>query len=111
MPETENKELGLKNGPGSPKIYAPALIAVKIYHTEQELIEVIKRAQKRGFSVLVPKNGEKPSTTGLNDYFRTIDRESDSFDKLRRKKAQEVNEIVDEFGLSSADLMDARLKK
>jgi len=106
----DSATLGLKALPGGPKKYAPALIAVKIYYSELELIEVLKRAQKRGFSVIVPKSGEKPSTGGLSDYFRTIDAESAKWDDLQRAKARNIAQEIEDYKITQEMITQARLK-
>jgi hypothetical protein len=94
-----------------PRTYTKQLIPVKTYYSEQELIEVIKRAQKRGFSVLVPKTGEKPSTTGLSDYFRTIEAESAKFEQFQRSEAKKIVETMETYSITTEMLLQARLKQ
>ena len=107
----KNPNEGTKPPQNVPKRYKEKAIEGKIRFSETELIEVIKRGQKRGFPLLSPKSGQKPSTTGVADYLKTFERESYLFDLLRLKKAKEVNSIMDDWGLTAKDLLDARVKK
>jgi hypothetical protein len=103
-------EMGLEGPKYGPKKYAPSLIAVKVYYSENELIDVIGRARKRGFSVLGPKSGERPSTSGIAEYLKRIEAEGFLFDMLRTQKAKEANAIIDSYGLSAGELLEARVK-
>jgi hypothetical protein len=108
---SENQELDLKQPSGGPRKYAPALIPIKTYYSELELIEVIKRAQKRGFPAIGPKSGEKPSTTGLSDYFRTIESESAKFEQFQDSQAMEINERMDKYNIPTEMLLKVRMRK
>lgn len=107
----EKQEVGIKSSPSGTRKYKAELIPVKIYYPEAELIEVMNRAQKRGFSVLVPKNGEKPSTTGLSDYFRTIESESAKFEQFQQAEAKKIIDSMDSYNITTEMLLQARMRR
>jgi hypothetical protein len=101
----EKTESGPKGSGNGPKTYAPEPLTVKLRLKPEEASDVIARAKKRGFPVLGPN-----STTGLADYFRSIESESALFDILRKKKAKEAAQIMEDYGLGSQDLLEAKLR-
>jgi hypothetical protein len=108
----EKIEQGTKTASGVPRTTQENVPVVKIRFSREKLIEVIERAKKRGFPALCPEeNGGRLSTAGLVDYYRELEARSDVYDRLRQNKAQEAVKLIEGFGLTDKDLLEAKLKK
>ena len=108
----EKRERGPETAPGGPQTKPESVPVLKIRFSRAELLGVIGRAKKRGFHALGPdENGGRLSTAGLVDYYRELEARSDVYDRLRASKALEAIKLIEAFGLTDRDLLEAKLKK